>query len=248
MSSTPTPVPTPIPKLVPPVPTPAPKLVPPVPTHAPTPIVPRAGGRARRDTVAVARRLLLSLATIVAFGCDGTMRPGGQGQPSPGPPTEIAPGAIIEARVTRVHDGDSFDVTLADGRRTGIRIAAIDAPERRQAYADVSRRHLVNLIGGREVRIEVLALDRYDRAVARISLLPTSGTRAGGEPDDIGREQIRRGMAWFFRRYELDLPAGWRDRYDLAEHRARAERAGLWQEPAPVEPWRYRETRRAPAR
>jgi endonuclease YncB( thermonuclease family) len=212
------------------------------------PAVPPSPERARERRAAGARRLLLGLAALVAVGCDGTLRPGGQGQPPPGQPTGIATGAIVAARVTRVHDGDSFDARLVDGRRAGIRIAAIDAPERRQAFADVSRRHLVSMIGGREVRIEVLAVDRYDRAVARISLLPGPGTRADGESDDVGREQIRRGMAWYFRRYEPDLPAVWRYRYDLAEHQARAERAGLWQEPAPVEPWRYREGRRAPVR
>lgn len=158
----------------------------------------------------------------------------------------IPPGQAFDALVARIHDGDSFDLALRqDGQRIGVRISGIDAPERRQPYADVSRRHLQTLIAKQRIRIHVLGHDRYGRILGQVKV-PASKV---GEPGlDVGLAQLEAGLAWYYRRYEKDLPATWRGRYDDAETAARQQGRGLWREPSPVEPWRYREARRNPGR
>jgi micrococcal nuclease len=71
--------------------------------------------------------------------------------------------------------------------------------------------------------------DRYGRTVARVS--------CGGR--DASVAQLQAGMAWAFTKYLTDksLP--------VVEASARAERRGLWADPAPVAPWEWRKARPA---
>ena len=235
-------------------------------------------------------RLGLGLCLLAALAaCDSAQRatstpptPAADATRGPVDFASLAPGSQFEAMVGRIHDGDSFDLKDDRGRRIGVRISGIDAPERRQPYADVSRRHLQALIGGQPVRIHVLGHDRYGRILGQVEGRPAPGGAAGangaagalgasgaastaetgraarpgraGQPGqqdrpgkagvDVGLAQIEAGLAWYFRRYERDLPPTWRSRYDAAEDLARGERRGLWREPEPIPPWRYREDRR----
>lgn len=214
-----------------------------------------------------ALRSVVHVALLVAValslpGCDRSLRPAGPGHAhrAPAGGTAFAVGAILEARVTRVRDGDSFDAMLADGRAVGVRIAAIDAPERGQPFADAARRRLLLLVSGRRIRATVVAVDRYDRAVALVATAPTPAEAADAPPEptaagpapgapeaasvDVGLEQVRAGLAWYYRRYAGDLPAPWPGRYDEAERRARRDRAGLWHDASPQPPWRHREAAR----
>lgn len=199
-------------------------------------------------------------------GCDSAERtPASPTGPEPGTPHEtvdpaaIPPGGQFDAAVGRIHDGDSFDLRGQRERRIGVRIAGIDAPERRQPFSGQARRHLQDLAGGQRVTVHVLGHDRYGRIVGRVELRPPDATASGGErppgrrsgrtgdasrapvvTTDLGLAQIEAGLAWYYRRYESDLPAAWRGRYDAAESRARDERRGLWREPDPIAPWRFR--------
>lgn len=142
--------------------------------------------------------------------------------------------ALIEGVVEHVHDGDSFRLRTADGRRFGVRIAGIDAPERTQPFANVSRRALRDAIERREVRLEAVKVDPYGRLVGRVFV--------GGR--DIGLELLDEGLAWHFARYDTDLAPAERERYARAQADARAQRAGLWQQNDPVAPWLFRKERR----
>jgi hypothetical protein len=55
---------------------------------------------------------------------------------------------------------------------------------------------------------------------------------------DVNREQVRRGLAWVFRRDSHD------EGDVAAEAEARAARRGLWADDNPEPPWAYRATRR----
>ena len=151
-------------------------------------------------------------------------------------PRPEAPRAVarIEGVVERVYDGDSFRMRTADGRELGVRIAGIDAPERTQPFANVSRRALHDAIGNRDVRIEAVKVDPYGRVVARVFV--------GGR--DIGLEQIDQGLAWHFARYDADLAPAERERYARAQAAARERRVGLWQQNDPLAPWLFRKERR----
>lgn len=139
----------------------------------------------------------------------------------------------IVGRVVGVHDGDTITVLDGGKRQHRIRLAQIDAPERRQAFGERSRQSLADLVFGKEVEVEVLAIDRYGRKVGKV--------RAGGM--DVNLEQVRRGMAWVYRKYASD-PA-----YFAIEAEARKAKRGLWAQPNPVPPWEFRhgQTKKGPS-
>ena len=60
---------------------------------------------------------------------------------------------------------------------------------------------------------------------------------------DAGLEQVRAGLAWYFRRYAKELTPDRRQQYADAEAQAQAERRGLWADAEPVAPWDWRAQR-----
>ncbi len=51
-----------------------------------------------------------------------------------------------------------------------IRLAGIDAPERKQAYGLASRKHLASIVAGKQVTVEYKKRDRYGRIVGKVLL------------------------------------------------------------------------------
>lgn len=132
-------------------------------------------------------------------------------------------------RVVKIVDGDTYDI-LIDGIQTRIRMDGIDAPEKGQAYYQISKDYLGSLCNGQTVRLEVKSKDRYGRTIARSYL---AGDR------EVGAEMIRAGMAWHFKKYSTDV--------ELArlEVEARNSRKGLWADANPIAPWDYRKIKRS---
>lgn len=157
------------------------------------------------------------------------------GTPS-GAPSAPAP-TVVSGHVVRVFDGDSLLLRLDDGETRGIRIAGIDAPEKGQPHADLARRALLEQLHGRDVRVDAIKTDRFDRLVGRVFV-------AGR---DVGLAQLRAGLAWHFKRYDADLAPPVRRRYAQAEQRARLRGIGLWRDPAPLPPWEHRARMRGAA-
>jgi len=81
---------------------------------------------------------------------------------------------------------------------------------------------------------ECSKINRYGRGVCRVLV----------DGADAGLEQVRAGLAWFFRRYAKELPADRRQQYADMEAQAQAERRGLWADAEPVAPWDWRSTRK----
>lgn len=138
-------------------------------------------------------------------------------------------------RSVSVQDGDSFVLQAADGSRLRVRIAAIDAPEKGQPFAEASRRNLAELLQGRQLRLRVTGEDRYGRVVASVY--------AGGR--DAGLAQLRAGLAWHYRSYQSEQSARARRDYAAAEAQARGAGLGLWRDADPVPPWLHREAQRS---
>ncbi|MDP1633358.1 MAG: thermonuclease family protein, partial [Gallionellaceae bacterium] len=130
---------------------------------------------------------------------------------------------VFDALVLFVSDGDSLTVSR-EGERIKIRLADIDAPEREQPWGKQSRTSLRELAGKRQVRIDSRAVDQYGRVVAQVGI----------EGLDINREQVRRGMAWIYSYRSADNP------YQDSQDEARAAKRGLWSQPDPQPPWRWR--------
>jgi endonuclease YncB( thermonuclease family) len=142
-------------------------------------------------------------------------------------PHALAPRALIRAEVTGVADGDTLSVLL-DGTRISVRLARIDAPEKRQPFGRRSEQSLRQLVWKRTVTLEWHRLDRYGRPIADVTL----------DGLDVNAEQVKRGMAWVYLQYSQDA------KLIALEREARAAKLGLWEQPDPVAPWQWRQVNR----
>ncbi|MBI4346200.1 MAG: thermonuclease family protein [Elusimicrobia bacterium] len=157
--------------------------------------------------------------------------PGSAGARPKAPSAPDVP-APFEARVVRVHDGDTVDVLL-DGAPRRIRLFGIDAPERYQDHSIQSRKHLGALVHHKTVRVVVRDIDRYGRWVAELTV---------GELD-VGLAMVKAGYAWWYERYAADR-ASLRE----AQEEAQAARRGLWVDKDPIMPSMFRRSKkRVPA-
>lgn len=142
--------------------------------------------------------------------------------------------------VIAIADGDTMKVRC-DAQRDHpaqtlkVRLAQIDAPEKRQAFGTASRQHLAALCFQRPAEVEPISKgggrDRYGRMVAQINC-------AGR---DANAAMVRDGYAWVFDRY-ADDPTLYR-----LQDEAKASGRGLWADPRPVPPWKWRQQHRVPA-
>ena len=69
--------------------------------------------------------------------------------------------------VTKVIDGDTFETNI---RKHPVRIANIDTPEKRQPGYQKAKKELSDLIMGKEVSVDTVARDVYNRAVANVKI------------------------------------------------------------------------------
>ncbi len=136
----------------------------------------------------------------------------------------------LHGRVISVSDGDTLTVLDAARRPYRIRLAGIDAPERAQPYANVSRQALVARTMHREVTVQWSKLDRYDRIVGTVLV----------DGIDVNLAQVADGLAWHYRQYDREQSFEDRLRYQQAEDWARKRGIGLWAGPNPVPPWKFR--------
>jgi len=133
-------------------------------------------------------------------------------------------------QVIGIADGDTLTL-LVDRKPVKIRLADIDAPEKKQAFGQAAKQSLSALCWGQDATYAVRNTDRYGRTVARV-------TCAGV---DVNRAQVERGMAWVYTQYNADpsLPA--------VQAAAKLARRGLWANQAPVPPWEFRHPGKAQA-
>ncbi|MFZ4795067.1 MAG: thermonuclease family protein [Blastocatellia bacterium] len=148
--------------------------------------------------------------------------------------TAMAQPGILTGRVTGISDGDTITIVTSGLREYKIRLNGIDAPESSQDFGQASKKNLSQLIFGREVRVAWRKQDRYDRILGRVFLGQT----------DVNLEQVRSGLAWFYRAYENELTANDRSLFDRVERDSKNAGRGLWQNGNPTPPWDYRAARR----
>lgn len=132
--------------------------------------------------------------------------------------------ALVVGLVVAIVDGDTLTVLNEDFQQVKVRLAEIDAPEKRQPFGARSRQSLGDLCHEKRAEVRVIDVDRYKRIVGRV-------TCAGV---DANAEQVRRGLAWVYDRYAKDKTL-----YRLQDE-ARGAGRGLWADRAPVAPWDWR--------
>jgi len=136
----------------------------------------------------------------------------------------------VDGRVVSVHDGDTLTVLDAQNTRHRVRLAGIDAPETGQPFGNAAKQSLARLAAGQWVDARCRKRDRYGREVCSVFL--------GAQ--DIGLEQVRSGLAWWYREYAREQAPEDRATYAAAEIDAKEARRGLWREVHPTPPWSWR--------
>ena len=145
-------------------------------------------------------------------------------------PAVRSEGRVVVGRVVGVHDGDTITVleeksTEQKGRKgTKVRLAGIDAPERKQSYGTQSKEALSRKVMGRQVRVEWRKRGRWRRIIGEVYV------------DDrwINLEMVADGAAWHWPKYSKSKK--------LADAQAKAKRAkaGLWADGDAIAPWEFR--------
>jgi endonuclease YncB( thermonuclease family) len=131
--------------------------------------------------------------------------------------------ADFSGRVVRVSDGDTLDV-LVNRQAVRVRLAQIDAPEKKQAFGGRARQMLISLTYRQNVIVIEAGHDRYGRTLGTVYI----------DSVNVNHELVRRGMAWADR-YHFGDPALLR-----AEAEARRQKLGLWANLSPEPPWNFR--------
>ena len=118
---------------------------------------------------------------------------------------------VLVGKVFKVTDGDTLKVQLQSGPII-VRLDSIDAPESNQPHGADAKVALAQLVADREVQLEVVSQDRYERLVAIVYVGNVN----------VNERMVQQGHAWAYRRYLKDR------QYCEWEAAARQQRIGLW--------------------
>ena len=103
----------------------------------------------------------------------------------------------LTERVVAVADGDTVTVLDSINVQHKVRVAGIDAPEKKQAFGNRSKDHLAELVAGKSVDVEWTKRDRYQRIVGKVMVVaPACSAPHCPKTVDAGLAQIRTGLAW----------------------------------------------------
>ena len=148
------------------------------------------------------------------------------------PAMPLAIAAELHVRVVGVNDGDTITVIDNSRNQYKVRLAGIDAPEKRQPFGDRSKQALSSLVFDRQVLIDLGKTDRYGRIVSKVVV----------NNIDANLEQVVSGMAWHYKKYQREQSPKDRAAYARAEEAARAAERGLWQDRYAIPPWDFRKS------
>ena len=135
----------------------------------------------------------------------------------------------IQGKVVRVVDGDTITILDESKVQHKVRLNRIDAPEKSQAFGEVSRKHLANMVAGKFVKIEWEKKDKYERILGEVIVGDVNANL----------KMVQDGLAWHFKRFDNTKE------YALAESEARAKKVGLWKDANPIPPWEFRKMKKS---
>ena len=136
----------------------------------------------------------------------------------------------LNGKVVKITDGDTLVVLDADNTQHKIRLSGIDAPETNQPFGKRSKEALSALVAGQRVEVDWHKHDRYGRIVGKVI----------AQGKDVNLDQVRTGMAWWYRKYANEQSLVDQGIYAAAEAKARVTGVGLWTDKDPIAPWDWR--------
>jgi endonuclease YncB( thermonuclease family) len=141
-----------------------------------------------------------------------------------------SPGELLQAKVVAYASATAFAVLDPDRRLKRIKLTGVDAPEKKQRFAQQAQRLSSDYLGADTVLIAVDAVGPDERVHGRVTI----------EGRDLGLTLLEAGLAWCDPADSERLPAALRSAYSHACDQARTQRRGLWQDAHPLPPWEYR--------
>ena len=146
----------------------------------------------------------------------------------------MTPVLLCIGLVVGISDGDTLKVRCPtiQSEPIKVRLAEIDAPEKKQPFGGHARQALADLVFQKTVEVHQVDTDRYGRVVASLT--------THNHPD-VNFELVALGMAWCYPKYVRRA-----DECRHAESDARAAKRGLWAEQqTPAAPWEWRKHQRS---
>ncbi|SNB07519.1 Micrococcal nuclease-like nuclease [Flavobacterium psychrophilum] len=130
----------------------------------------------------------------------------------------------VTGKVVKVKDGDTIVVLDSTKTMITVRLAGIDAPEKKQDYGQNAKQFTSNQIFGKVVTFQEIIKDRYGRTVAFVFY----------ENKNLSEELLKVGLAWHYVMYD-------KSKYlRELETTARNSKIGLWSLPNPIAPSEFR--------
>jgi micrococcal nuclease len=129
----------------------------------------------------------------------------------------------LSGTVVAVHDGDTISVRTSDAT-IRVRLYGIDCPEYRQPFSARARQFTAKMVFKRAVTVLGQGTDQYDRLLGRVF----------ADGVEVNEALVRNGLAWHYEIRVSDRALAEAERY------ARAARVGIWSQPNPVPPWKWR--------
>ncbi len=136
---------------------------------------------------------------------------------------------VVHAKVIAYGSATAFAVLDSEQKVRRIKLTGIDAPEKRQRFAQQAQRLASEHLGANAIEIAVDAA-----ADGRIH------GRVAVDGRDLGLTLLEAGLAWCDPADSGHLPQPLQSAYTQACAQARSERRGLWQDANPVAPWEFR--------
>lgn len=147
----------------------------------------------------------------------------------------------LSGKVLSVPEGDMIRL-LDNGKKLhNIRLAGIDAPEKKQDFGNKAQLFLGGLVKKQFVRVEIVGLDKNDQPVGQVY----------NKDRYVNKEMIKHGYAWVWHGYydgsevkesnveSRDIQEEYKEFKDF-ESLARESKMGLWRNTKAVPPWEFR--------
>jgi micrococcal nuclease len=153
------------------------------------------------------KKLLLGLALLVTF--IGTAQ------------------TTFTGTVVKIKDGDTVVVLDSTKTMITIRLAGVDAPEKKQDFGLKAKQFTIDEVAGKIVTVKIIAKDRYGRSVAWILY----------DKKNLSEELLKVGLAWHYIQYDKSKFL------QSLEDKAKENKVGLWSIPNPIPPSEYRKSK-----
>jgi endonuclease YncB( thermonuclease family) len=138
-------------------------------------------------------------------------------------------GELLHAQVLAYGSATAFAVLDSARSVKRVKLTGVDAPEKKQRFAQQAQRLASEYLGTSAIAIAVDAVDEQ-RIHGRVTV----------DGRDLGLILLEAGFAWCDPADASRLPRALQSAYAHACEQARGQRRGLWSDAHPVPPWEYR--------